>query len=55
LPLNNRKKFIDKFIMQDKVPVLIAAFDDIQAIVTVCPGIFSGKPALSKAYYEKNK
>ena len=36
------------------IPELSAAFDDMQAIVTVCPGIFSGNPALSKAYRETN-
>ncbi len=35
------------------IPVAIAALDDIQAIVTVCAGILSENPALSKAYYIK--
>jgi len=36
------------------LPEAIAAFDDMQAIVTVCAGILSENPALSKAYYTKN-
>ena len=33
------------------LPVAIAALDDMHAIVTVCAGILSEKPALSRAYY----
>ena len=36
--------------MKFHIPVARAALADIQAIVTVCPGIFCGNPALNKAY-----
>ncbi len=37
------------------LPEAIAAFDDIQAIVTVCAGILSENPALSNAYCTKKQ
>ena len=36
------------------VPEAMAALDDIQAMVTVCAGILSENPALSKAYNIRN-
>ncbi len=41
--------------MFHEIPVLIAAFDDIQAIVTVWAGILSENPALSNAYCTKKQ